>query len=47
MAAEREIRWGIVGPGRIAAKVVEDFPSRARRPGRRRGLPVDRTGEAS
>jgi predicted dehydrogenase len=23
--AEREIRWGIVGPGRIAAKVVEDF----------------------
>jgi predicted dehydrogenase len=25
MSAEREIRWGIVGPGRIAAKVVEDF----------------------
>lgn len=25
MNAEREIRWGIVGPGRIAAKVVADF----------------------
>lgn len=25
MNAEREIRWGIVGPGRIAAKVVKDF----------------------
>jgi len=24
--ADREIRWGIVGPGRIAAKVVQDFP---------------------
>ena len=26
MTAEREIRWGIVGPGRIAAGVVQDFP---------------------
>lgn len=26
MSADREIRWGIVGPGRIAAKVVQDFP---------------------
>ena len=25
MSADREIRWGIVGPGRIAAKVVQDF----------------------
>ena len=25
MAVEREIRWGIVGPGKIAAKVVQDF----------------------
>ncbi|MET1004778.1 MAG: Gfo/Idh/MocA family oxidoreductase [Propionibacteriaceae bacterium] len=25
MTEQREIRWGIVGPGRIAAKVVEDF----------------------
>jgi len=25
VAAEREIRWGIVGPGRIAEKVVQDF----------------------
>jgi predicted dehydrogenase len=25
MAIERDVRWGIVGPGRIAAKVVEDF----------------------
>ena len=25
MDVEREIRWGIVGPGRIAAKVVGDF----------------------
>jgi predicted dehydrogenase len=25
VTADREIRWGIVGPGRIAAKVVEDF----------------------
>ncbi|GAA3632038.1 Gfo/Idh/MocA family protein [Microlunatus ginsengisoli] len=25
MSIERDIRWGIVGPGRIAAKVVEDF----------------------
>jgi len=25
-AEEREIRWGIVGPGRIAAGVVQDFP---------------------
>ena len=21
-----DIRWGVVGPGRIAEKVVEDFP---------------------
>lgn len=26
MDADREIRWGIVGPGRIAANVVRDFP---------------------
>ena len=26
MDVEREIRWGIVGPGRIAANVVRDFP---------------------
>lgn len=26
MSADREIRWGIVGPGRIAANVVQDFP---------------------
>lgn len=25
MDAEREIRWGVVGPGRIASKVVGDF----------------------
>ena len=25
VSADREIRWGIVGPGRIAAKVVADF----------------------
>jgi predicted dehydrogenase len=25
VAVEREIRWGIVGPGKIAAKVVQDF----------------------
>jgi predicted dehydrogenase len=25
MSIEREIRWGIVGPGRIAAQVVKDF----------------------
>jgi predicted dehydrogenase len=28
-----EIRWGVVGPGRIAEKVVEDFAARRRRPG--------------
>jgi predicted dehydrogenase len=26
VSAERDIRWGIVGPGRIAAGVVQDFP---------------------
>ncbi len=26
MSGTADIRWGIVGPGRIAAKVVEDFP---------------------
>lgn len=26
MDASADVRWGIVGPGRIAAKVVEDFP---------------------
>ncbi len=25
MALDRDVRWGIVGPGRIASKVVEDF----------------------
>ena len=32
----REIRWGVVGPGRIAEKVVEDFAARRRGPGRSR-----------
>ena len=26
MSADRQIRWGIVGPGRIAALVAQDFP---------------------
>ncbi len=26
MSGSADVRWGIVGPGRIAAKVVEDFP---------------------
>ncbi len=26
MSDEREIRWGIIGPGRIASSVVQDFP---------------------
>jgi len=26
VSADREIRWGIVGPGRIANQVVKDFP---------------------
>ena len=25
MDATADVRWGIVGPGRIAAKVVQDF----------------------
>ena len=44
MNGAADVRWGIVGPGRIAAKVVKDFRVRARCGGRGRRAALHRTG---
>ena len=44
MSGSGTVRWGIVGPGRIATNVVQDFPHVPNAERRRRGESVDRSG---